>query len=111
MLSFLRLFVQMCEARAVQCESDVTFQRGQVQQSYIGTVCAQLQRHMAAYVGAAVSAWQCCPAGVHAAAASLVMSLVEVQAELLRLAPSTCITQVQLPTCCFWRCLITILKQ
>lgn len=86
--------LQDSEARAVQCESDITFQRGQVQQSYIGTVCAQLQRHIASYLGAAVPEGGCIPEGVHSAAGDLVTSLVEVQADLLSLAPPTCITQV-----------------
>lgn len=81
----------------MQCESDITFQRGQVQQSYIGTACAQMQRHMATYLAtAAVAGRDCLPQGVHHAAVDLWNSLVEVQADLLSLAPHTCITQVSL---------------
>ena len=78
----------------MQCESDITFQQGQVRQSYIGTVCVQLQRHMAAYMAAAVGEWGEPPEGVHPAAIDLVTSLVEIQADLVSLAPNACIVQV-----------------
>lgn len=80
----------------MQCESDITFQRGQVQQSYVGTVCVQLQRHLATYMTAAASEWGEAPQGVHPAAVDLVTNLVEVQADLLSLAPAACMTQVGL---------------
>ena len=83
----------------MQCESDLTFQRGQVQQSYIGIVCAQLQRHMSHYLASAPG-WQAVPEGVGPGAVHLVLTLVEVQADLLNLAPPTCITQV----CSSWPC-------
>ena len=86
--------LQDYEARAVQCESDITFQRGQVRQSYIGTVCVQLQRHMTTYMMAAVAECGEPPEGVHPAAVDLVTSLVEIQADLVSLAPTACITQV-----------------
>ena len=89
------LSLQDWEARAVQCESDLTFQSGQVQQSYIGTVCLQLQQHMATYLMAAVSDGGRPSSGVHPAAVDLVTSLVEVQADLMCLAPPTCLTQVR----------------
>lgn len=81
------------EARAVQCESDLTFQRGQVQQSYIGTVCVQLQRHMGHYFTMAPH-WQAVPQGVQEGAVQLLLTLVEVQADMLALAPHSSITQV-----------------
>ena len=87
--------LQGCEARAVQCESDITFQRGQVRQSYIGTVCVQLQQHMATYMTAAVTELGEPAEGVHPAAVDLVTSLVEIQADLVSLAPLACITQVR----------------
>ena len=87
--------LQEFEARAVQCESDITFQRGQVRQSYIGMVCAQLQRHLATYMTAAVPAGGEPPEGVSPAAVDLVISLVQVQADLVSLAPTACITQVR----------------
>lgn len=91
--------LQEYEARAVQCESDITFQRGQVRQSYIGTVCAQLQRHLATYMMAAVPNGGEPPKGVSPAAVHLVTSLVEVQADLVSLAPAACMTQVRpIPT-------------
>ena len=89
------VLLQDYEARAVQCESDITFQRGQVQQSYIGTVCVQLQRHMATYMAAAVAEWGEPSEGVHPAAVDLVTSMVEIQADLVCLAPPACITQVR----------------
>ena len=85
----------------MQCESDLTFQRGQVQQSYIGIVCAQLQRHLSHYLASAPG-WQAVPGGVGPGAVHLVLTLVEVQADLLQLAPPTCITQVR--TSSSWSC-------
>ena len=85
----------------MQCESDLTFQRGQVQQSYIGIVCAQLQRHMSHYLASA-SGWQTVPSGGGPGAVHLVLTVVEVQADLLELAPPTCITQVR--TSSSWSC-------
>lgn len=87
--------LQDYEARAVQCESDITFQRGQVRQSYIGTVCVQQQRHMATYMAAAVAEWGEPSGGVHPAAVDLVTSLVEIQADMVSLGPAACITQVR----------------
>ena len=86
---------QVREACGVQCESDLTFQRGQVQQSYIGTVCAQLQRNIGHYL-TTTPAWQAVPEGVQEGAVHLVLTLAEVQADLLALAPHTCITQVSI---------------
>jgi len=85
--------VQDREGHALQIEGDLTFQRGQVQQSYIGTVCGQLQRHIGNYL-APDSAWQAVPQGVGEGAVHLVLTLVAVQADMLRLAPHSCITQV-----------------
>jgi len=85
--------VQDREGHALQIEGDLTFQRGQVQQSYIGTVCAQLQRHIGNYLAPA-SAWQAVPHGVGEGAVHLVLTLVAVQAHMLRLAPHSCIMQV-----------------
>lgn len=79
----------------MQCESDLTFQRGQVQQSYIGTVCLQLQQQMATYLMAAVWEGGEPASRVHPAAVDLVTSLVEVQADLVRLAPPACLIQVR----------------
>lgn len=87
--------LQEYEARAVQCESDITFQRGQVRQSYIGMVCAQLQRHLATYMTAAVPSGGEPPEGVSPAAVDLVTSLVQVQADMVSLAPAACMTQVR----------------
>ncbi|KAL0044664.1 hypothetical protein WJX82_004688 [Trebouxia sp. C0006] len=81
------------EGHALQIEGDLTFQRGQVQQSYIGTVCAQLQRHIGNYLAPA-SAWQAVPHGVGEGAVHLVLTLVAVQADMLRLAPHSCVMQV-----------------
>lgn len=90
--------VQDREGHALHIENDLTFQRGQVQQSYIGTVCAQLQRHIGNYLAPA-SAWQAVPQGVAEGAVHLVLTLVAVQADMLRLAPHSCIIQVcALPT-------------
>ena len=90
--------VQDREGHALQIEGDLTFQRGQVQQSYIGTVCAQLQRYIGNYLAPA-SAWQAVPQGIGEGAVHLVLTLVAVQADMLRLAPHSCITQVcALPT-------------
>ena len=85
--------VQDREGHALQIEGDLTFQRGQVQQSYIGTVCAQLQRHIGNYLAPA-SAWQAVPHGVGEGAVHLVLTLVAVQADMLRLAPHSCVMQV-----------------
>lgn len=90
-----RLLLQDCETRAVQCESDIVFQRGQVQQSYIGTVCLQLQHQMATYLMTAVWERGEPASGVHPAAVDLLVSLVEVQADLVCLAPPACLTQVR----------------
>ena len=78
----------------MQCESDITFQRGQVQQSVIGTVCTSMQHQLTSYMAAAVGRGADQPRGVHPAAIDLTSTLVEVQADLLSLAPLPCLSQV-----------------
>lgn len=79
----------------MQCESDITFQRGQVQQSYVGTICLQMQQQMANYLVAAVWEGGGPSSEVQSAAVDLATSLVEVQADLVHLAPPACLTQVR----------------
>lgn len=88
------------QAQAVQCEGDMTFQRGQIQQAYISQLCSQLQQEVQVCVQAAAQQ-AAPPLEAQPAALDLVLSLVHRQASLLRLAPPSSLTQV--PPIHLWR--------
>ena len=85
--------MQDWQAQAVQCEGDISFQRGQMQQAYISQVCSQLQPPVQACVQAAVQQAGV-PQEAHENTVDLMLTVVQAQTDLLSLAPRNCITQV-----------------
>lgn len=89
----LDLNLQDWQAQAVQCESDISFQRGQIQHAYIGQMCSQLQQPIQACVQAAAQQAGA-PHQALEATHDLLLTIVQAQTDLLSLAPPTCTAQV-----------------
>lgn len=87
--------MQVREAQGLQCESNVCFQRGQVQQSYTAAAGSQLQQQVRHYLTTACQGMGL-PEGASEGAHRIVLGIVEVQADLMALAPHLCLSQV----CC-----------
>ena len=81
------------QAQAVQCEGDISFQQGQMQQAYISHICSQLQQPILVCVQNAAQQ-SGVPQEAQEELADLHLMLVQIQSHLLSLAPRNCITQV-----------------